>query len=351
MAVTGLGAVLSYLRAGELRIGIELTPTNVILRWQSRPILPPDRQLAVTLYQPNVHLDESHDLLNWTNKYTLAESVSGVPEERQVMLPRDFSARTFYRLRRIVYMTRFVLAGTDLSGANLSGADLFAADLRFADLRGAELRGAELRAANLFGARLEGADLTGAQLPHPDCAVEDRDAELLALELSGELLPPADLYARLHADLEAIRTAYPDMRHIHRRARWAIGELLVSFNEAQLQAAKEAGLPVPISTEMPKWGCPTSRFEKRYNPEALARLYQSQLGIVAAPNWMIGDGNDIVFDPATGEYRFILGWNDCEAGCISRHVWVFTVPAGVARLIREEGSPPYEGWQRDHPPW
>lgn len=349
MAVAGLVAALPHPRAGEFRVGIELTPTNIILHWQSRPILPPDRQLAVILNQPTVLLDWSHDLLNWTNTYSFAEPVNGLPEDRQVILPRDSNARTFYRLRRTVPLPQFRLPGADLSGASLSGADLFAADLRFADLRGADLRGAELRAANLFGARLEGAELTGAQLPHPDCAVEDRDAELLALELSGQLLPPADLYARLHADLEAIRTAYPDMRHIHRRPRWNVGALMSRYG---MTALLDAGVqPAPITAFYQPGVIPfyLLRFDGRYNPQALARIYENRFGAGAAePDSKIylGVQNDLEYDSGTGEYRFLLGWDDS-----SWHRWVFTVQAGVVRLIREEGSPPYEGWQRDHPPW
>ena len=45
---------------------------------------------------------------------------------------------------------------------------------------------------------------------------------------------------------------------------------------------------------------------------------------------------------ATGGYRVELtvGWGDCMAGCIERHVWTFDVDAnGGVRLVSETGDP------------
>lgn len=33
------------------------------------------------------------------------------------------------------------------------------------------------------------------------------------------------------------------------------------------------------------------------------------------------------------------GWNDCQAGCVSEHRWVFTVADGTATLTAETGDP------------
>jgi len=34
-----------------------------------------------------------------------------------------------------------------------------------------------------------------------------------------------------------------------------------------------------------------------------------------------------------------VGWGDCPAGCINRHVWTFTVAAdGTATLVKESGD-------------
>jgi hypothetical protein len=45
---------------------------------------------------------------------------------------------------------------------------------------------------------------------------------------------------------------------------------------------------------------------------------------------------------ASGGYRVELtvGWGDCMAGCIERHVWTFEVdPSGAVELVSETGDP------------
>ena len=45
---------------------------------------------------------------------------------------------------------------------------------------------------------------------------------------------------------------------------------------------------------------------------------------------------------ASGGYRIeiTIGWGDCPAGCIERHVWTFDVDAGGAvKLVSETGDP------------
>jgi hypothetical protein len=37
-----------------------------------------------------------------------------------------------------------------------------------------------------------------------------------------------------------------------------------------------------------------------------------------------------------------MGWGDCQAGCISRHVWVYDVDAGGAVTLVEERGDPFE---------
>ncbi|TAK00733.1 MAG: hypothetical protein EPO36_07640 [Chloroflexota bacterium] len=49
---------------------------------------------------------------------------------------------------------------------------------------------------------------------------------------------------------------------------------------------------------------------------------------------------------ADGAYRVSLtvGWGDCPAGCINRHVWTFEVTAdGQVTLLEESGDPVPEG--------
>ncbi|MES2209386.1 MAG: hypothetical protein V4515_04285 [Chloroflexota bacterium] len=52
-------------------------------------------------------------------------------------------------------------------------------------------------------------------------------------------------------------------------------------------------------------------------------------------------------DPiADGGFRmtYVVGWGDCQAGCISRHQWIFEVTAdGKVTLVDESGDPLQDG--------
>jgi hypothetical protein len=59
-------------------------------------------------------------------------------------------------------------------------------------------------------------------------------------------------------------------------------------------------------------------------------------GIIGASKWWKAE------PVASGGYRIELtiGWGDCPAGCINRHVWTFNVDAmGGLTLISETGDP------------
>lgn len=55
----------------------------------------------------------------------------------------------------------------------------------------------------------------------------DPEAEILAMEVSGKLLPPPSLYEQIRSDLAAIRQAYPAMASIRHRPRWQLGVLIL----------------------------------------------------------------------------------------------------------------------------
>lgn len=183
-------------------------------------------------------------------------------------------------------------------------------------------------------------------------AITDFDAELLAMEISGELLPPPSLYEQIHSDLIAIRQAYPAMTSIHHRLRWVPGELLVGLTPEAMQQFNNGdyhGLDSLNSEYEPVEMIPNYtllmlllRFEQRYNPEYLAPLYAAAEGVTyAEPNRLMRDGNDI--DVSMLYYTFSVGWGDCMAGCIFRHYWIFYVVGGSAVLVYEYGDP------LDHP--
>lgn len=177
----------------------------------------------------------------------------------------------------------------------------------------------------------------------------DTDAELLALALSHELLPPPNLYEQIHEDLTAIRRDYPIVEAIHHHPHWAPGELIIGMEGeawSQFLDGTYHGFddlnarygPVRVSRIFHFISAFVVEFPMRYNPGYLAVLYESPEGVrYAEPNFSIGDGPNIEADPPL--YTFEYGWGDCPAGCTGRHIWEFSVVDGVATLVDESGPP------------
>lgn len=76
---------------------------------------------------------------------------------------------------------------------------------------------------------------------------------------------------------------------------------------------------------------------------ALRNLFKKIDGVIdAAPDGLIGDGNDIVFRYGRSNriFTFKLGWGDCLAGCMHSHYWEVAVTVDEkVRLINEYGDP------------
>ncbi|MCX6339936.1 MAG: hypothetical protein NTX71_08460 [Candidatus Aureabacteria bacterium] len=173
----------------------------------------------------------------------------------------------------------------------------------------------------------------------------DQEAAVLALETSGELLPPEDLYNQIHADLAAIRLAYPDMNMVTHMPPWTPGELEVTLTPEAMDQYKKGeyhGLDVlnveygPVKI-VPYDTCLVLRFTQPYHPSVLAVYYGEADGVSRVePAYIAGDGSRIrVFIP---HYEFNFGWGDCPAGCIFRHYWDYTVVDGSVTLVKEGGD-------------
>jgi hypothetical protein len=192
----------------------------------------------------------------------------------------------------------------------------------------------------------------------PAVAAAYSDAELLALEITGELLPPADLVEQVEADLEAVRMHNPYFAPFHVFPDWVPGWLLVDLTpEAweSFQAGEYHGwdeLNELYDVEVTSESYPYTRtvrlaFTRPYHPDALAAIYHGTPGIEAAYSATQSDGAyDIFADvPApgvyTGVYSFEESWIECgPGGCFFRHhTWAFQVNADGVTLIDESGPP------------
>ena len=181
----------------------------------------------------------------------------------------------------------------------------------------------------------------------------DVDAELLALEISRELVPPPSLYEQIHNDLIAIRAAYPAMSLIHHRPLWIPGELMGQLTAeamAQFKVGEYHGLdtlsaqygPIEIipsdSASLAALNFVTFKFSRWYNPECLTRPISAAEGVwYAHSKWISGEGNRI--EVSESQYTFSLDWGNCKEVCTYHHYWIFSVIDGLASLVDEHGDP------------
>jgi len=187
--------------------------------------------------------------------------------------------------------------------------------------------------------------LFSAQSAH---AVPATEAEILALESNGDLLPDPVLVAQIDADLQLIRDAIPILRQITAVAPWVPGEILLGLTpdayerfrageHETLQALNEQyGL-----LEVHWWDALNAchlTFGQPYHPVALSIEYAAIEGVrYVEPNYMMGDGPDIRRH-VTGEYTFRYAWGDCPSGCLQEHIWRVSVECGFCRLRDELGD-------------
>lgn len=193
------------------------------------------------------------------------------------------------------------------------------------------------------------------------------DAEWLAIELSGALLAPDDVYADIEADLTAIRAAHPEVSDLHAVPRWASG-MIMKLNP-QMAAGLDDGGPFPWDCLNAYYGGTTTgllravgpfgivSFAPRMNSDLLVPDYGAVSGVVYAESDIVGgDGNDICVVGENGGrvYIFDRGSGDCLAGC-SEHVYYgFRVdPSGVTDLgswdSQDAGTRTPPNWVTDRP--
>jgi hypothetical protein len=180
-------------------------------------------------------------------------------------------------------------------------------------------------------------------------AVQDAhllEAQQVALEVSGQLRPLADLTQQILNDLAVIRAAFPEVAGIRYRPRAAADEIIVGltdeaaeqFQAGQYHALDELNELYGVIEIRPHLGSLVSfillRFNQVYNTELLADIYEqaSPEGLrYAESNYTIGDGPTIYANPP--RYTFRDAWGDCPAGCTGEKLWHFRVENGQAIII------------------
>lgn len=176
------------------------------------------------------------------------------------------------------------------------------------------------------------------------------DAQIVALETSGELLPAADLVATIDADLIAIRVAIPVLSQVHDIPKWVPGEILIRLT-AQALDSFLAGDHAELNALNQLYGLKDFTqfnytpemfvffFQDPYNPELLGLEYRKLADVLStSPNFIFGRDSSITRDEP-GHYTFFYGWGDCLSGCLNGHRWVVEVREGSVHLLEESGGP------------
>lgn len=178
------------------------------------------------------------------------------------------------------------------------------------------------------------------------------DAEVLALEISGALVAPADMVEQINLDLAAIRMLNPVFESIHAIPDWVPGELLVVLTPAAwdsyqqgaytgLDALNQQYGPVHVSAPYSTLPILYLLFAAPYHPMHLSDLYAQADGVEAAePNSIFNATGHDIRSNAVGTYTFVLGWGDfCVPMCPFEHSWTFAVEEGRVTLLDEGGHP------------
>ncbi|MHC4090782.1 MAG: hypothetical protein ACYSUQ_02950 [Planctomycetota bacterium] len=174
--------------------------------------------------------------------------------------------------------------------------------------------------------------------PHRD----NLEAELLAMDLTGQLRAPETEYQRILGDLQLIRSIYTELVTVIDDPDWVSDQLLVGMptgepaeNYEQLNAYYMA-----IDEDIhATWRVVT--FCDNLNPVVLAPIYAALPEVnYAEPNYFIGTDDQITITILGTTYRYLIddGFLDCFDGCDCHRVWEIDVTAGgrVALVSYEE---------------
>ncbi len=180
-------------------------------------------------------------------------------------------------------------------------------------------------------------------------SVSGQDGKNLAYEVSEELLPPDSLIQKFQSDIALIKTAYPEIKDIHKYYDWIPGTITIWFSDTASLKYQNNQLPefdslnnalgIVEIIELNSLKEIQLIFSKEYNPIFLIPLYNDISGV--RPSLVDSgynfSGTNISYKNEI--YTFEQGWGDCPAGCIYAHFWDFKVEGGAVTLLDSYGSP------------
>ncbi len=190
----------------------------------------------------------------------------------------------------------------------------------------------------------------------------DRTAELLALQATGELIAPEDVYQRVVAELTGIRDRFPNATDHEAIGCWDPSRLLIRFEaETQAEVNDEQYQDWDDLNDIFSLGeveyreeinINVLKFDGRFNPGRLAREYSSLDGaIYTAPATGLEDGNDICLSIREDKHFYIFkqGWGSCLGGCENRSFLGVQVDSSgnIEQVGQWAGGGQAPGWFRN----
>jgi hypothetical protein len=192
---------------------------------------------------------------------------------------------------------------------------------------------------------------------------ENKEAELMALYLSGELTAPDNLYLKICNDLNEIRSTFNFSKRfkvITFFPPW-FPRIRIKFNESMINEIKNGNYSewdelnnkynvTEIETQLlTKYHYVILHFNYSYNPRVLSKLYEDLSGVIFA-NPSSNGGYHNIYPKKVGDdisYLFFAGWGDCPSGCIYEEYWYFKFENNQPILVgnwNNEEDPEVPDW-------
>ena len=195
--------------------------------------------------------------------------------------------------------------------------------------------------------------------------MENPEAELAALWLSGDLVAPVKLHDRIRDELALIRSTWKDSifeANIQFYPIWVASQLLMMFDDETYKKI-ESGLFKDWdylnkyyrvnNIELHGHSIVLLDFEGRLNPLQLVNQYESLDGLeFVEPNNLMGDRPLLLIYDADSDLKYFFrnAWGDCPAGCINSTYNYFEVVDDSA-IHRGSYYPSYPPNHDEAPVW